>query len=33
VQSAALDGLGAQGWLAFPSAVGVNAPGVAKPLS
>jgi uncharacterized secreted protein with C-terminal beta-propeller domain len=31
VQSAALDGLGAQGWLAFPSAVGVNTPGVAKP--
>jgi hypothetical protein len=31
VQSAALDGLGAQGWLAFPNAVGVNPPGLAKP--
>jgi uncharacterized secreted protein with C-terminal beta-propeller domain len=34
VQAAALDGLGAQGWLAFPSAAPVNGPvAVAKPPS
>jgi len=31
IQAAALSGLGAQGWLAFPSAVPVDEPGIAEP--